>query len=88
MAEHTQWVVVERVQGEIEEEQLCAFLGANGITAHRRGEALRRTHGLVLDGLGQVEILVPPDQAEAARELLDRVRAGELELAEEVLPGE
>ncbi len=81
-------VVVATVQGEIEEQQLRTFLEANGISTVVRGEALRKTHAFVLDGLGAVEIMVAPEHAAAARELIARVEAGELELASEFLPAE
>lgn len=81
-----EWVVVETVQGLADEEQLLSFLAANGITASVQGEALRRTHGFTLDGLGAVRILVPAAQAATARELLERVHTGELALAEDELP--
>ncbi|MCU0303352.1 MAG: DUF2007 domain-containing protein [Thermoanaerobaculales bacterium] len=78
-------VIVATVQGEVEEQQLRAFLEANGIPTTVRGEALRKTHSFVLDGLGAVEVLVAPDDLEAAKDLLARVDAGELELADELL---
>ena len=79
-------VVVATVQGEIEEQQLRAFLEANGIPTLVRGEALRKTHAFVLDGLGAVEIRTAPEHVVAARDLLTKVDAGELELAGEFLP--
>ncbi|HSL18123.1 MAG TPA: DUF2007 domain-containing protein [Methylomirabilota bacterium] len=82
----TDFVVVTTVQGEVEEQQLRAFLEAHGIPTLVRGEALRKTHAFVLDGLGAVEILVAPEDLEAARDLVDRVAAGDLELASESLP--
>ena len=72
----TDWIVVHIAQGEFEEDQVRAFLEAHDIPTQVRGEALRKTHGLVLDGLGQVEVLVPPDRADDARDLLERVRSG------------
>lgn len=78
-------VAVATVQGEVEEQQLRSFLEAHGIPTVVRGEALRKTHAFVLDGLGAVTILVPSEHAEAARDLLARVDAGELELASEFL---
>ena len=66
--------------GEIEAQQIRAFLDAHGIPSQFRGEALRKTHGLTLDGLGQVEILVPEEFVEQARELLASADAGELAL--------
>ena len=78
-------VVVASVQGEIEEQQLRAFLEANGIPTLVRGEALRKTHAFVLDGLGAVEIMVALEHVAAARDLIAKVEAGELELAGEFL---
>ena len=48
-----------------------------------RGEALRKTHGLTLDGLGMVQILVRESDADPARELLAAVERGELALEED-----
>jgi len=79
-------VVVTTVQGEVEEQQLRAFLEANGIPTLVRGEALRKTHAFVLDGLGAVEIMVASEDAASARDLIAKVEAGDLELAEEFLP--
>ena len=76
------WVVVETVQGMADEHQVVAFLEAHGIPTSVRGEALRMTHGFTLDGLGEVRVLVPVEDAAAARDLLDRVRSGELALGE------
>ncbi len=42
------------VQGEFEEQALRTFLEANGIPTVVRGEALRKTHAFILDGLGAV----------------------------------
>jgi hypothetical protein len=85
---NTEPVVIAKVQGEVEEQQLRAFLAANGIPTLVRGEALRKTHAFVLDGLGAVEILVAPEHAAAARDLMDKADAGELELAGETLPAD
>ncbi len=78
-------VAVATVQGEFEEQQLRMFLAANGIPTVVRGEALRKTHAFILDGLGAVEIMVAPEHAAAARDLIAKVEAGELELASEFL---
>jgi len=72
-----EWIVVYTAQGEFEETQVRSFLAAHGIPTTIRGEALRKTHGLTLDGLGQVEILVAPEHADEARRLLDDAERGE-----------
>jgi hypothetical protein len=77
------YVVVSTVSGQFAEEQVRAFLEAQGIPTEVRGETLRSTHGLSLDSLGAVEILVPREQEEEARALLAAAESGELRLAEE-----
>lgn len=74
------YVVVSTVQGQFAEEQVRAFLEAQGIPTEVRGETLRATHGLSIDGLGAVEILVPREQEEEARALLAAAESGELRL--------
>jgi hypothetical protein len=76
-------VVVFTAQGEPEEQQVRSFLGAHGITTWVRGEALRKTHGLTLDGLGQVEIMVAAEDENEARALLAQAERGELALDED-----
>ena len=75
-------VAVFTAQGELEESQVRAFLAAHGIPTFSRGEALRKTHGLTLDGLGAVEILVAAEQADEARQLLAGAERGEFILDE------
>jgi hypothetical protein len=75
-------------QGEVEESQVRMFLEAHGIPAAGRGEALRKTHGFVLDGLGEVAIQVAAEHAEQARELLEAVERGDLSLEADQLPQE
>ncbi len=80
---HDDMVVVFTAQGEFEEHQVRSFLTAHDIPTVVRGEALRRTHGLTLDGLGQVEILVAPEHEAAARQLLSEVERGDFTLSDE-----
>jgi hypothetical protein len=80
------FVAVSRVQGQFAEGQMRAFLEANGIPTHVRGETLRMTHGISIDGIGSVEILVPGDKADEARDLLARAERGEFALAPESDP--
>ena len=77
-----EWIVVHTAQGEFEETQVRSFLRAHGIPTSTRGEALRKTHGLTLDGLGQVEILVAPKHAVDARALLAAADEGDLRISE------
>jgi hypothetical protein len=66
--------------GEIQAQQVQGFLAAGGISSQLRGESLRKTHGLTLDGLGTVEILVAEADEERARALLASAESGEFRL--------
>ena len=66
--------------GEIQAQQVRAFLEAAGIRSQLRGEALRNTHGLTLDGLGTVEILVSIADLDRARALLASAERGQFRL--------
>lgn len=72
--------------GEVHAQQVRAFLEASGISTIERGESLRHTHGLTVDGLGAVEILVPETDADRARALLASADAGQFRLADDVTP--
>ncbi len=68
---------VHKANGDIEAQQVKAFLAAHGVPCEFRGEALRMTHGFTLDGLGVVRICVPEPMVEKAKELLARAESGE-----------
>ena len=82
------FVAVSTVQGQFAEAQVRAFLEANGIPTQVRGETLRTTHGISIDGLGRVEILVPGDRADEARELLREAETGKFALVPDEHPDE
>jgi hypothetical protein len=62
--------------GEMHAHQVRTFLEAAGIRAAERGEALRHTHGLTLNGLGAVEIMVAESDLRRAHSLLASAEAG------------
>jgi hypothetical protein len=69
--------------GEIQAQQVQGFLEAAGIASISRGETLRTTYGLTLDGLGAVKILVAAADEERARELLASAEHGQFRLDED-----
>ena len=73
-------VCIHIADGEFAAQQIKAFLAVHDIPSEFLGEALRKTRGLTLDGLGAVKILVSEELADKARDLLARVQAGEMEL--------
>lgn len=82
MGEHAQRVFV--ANGEVHAQQVRGFLEAAGIATTVRGESLRHTHGLTLDGLGTVDILVSDADAAQAQALLDSAEAGQFRVADDV----
>jgi hypothetical protein len=68
--------------GEIHARQVRTFLEAAGISTAVRGESLRNTHGLTVDGLGAVEILVAESDVDQARALLQSAEAGDFRLGD------
>jgi hypothetical protein len=79
-------VCVHTVWGEFAAQQVKAFLLAHDVRCELRGEAVRNTHGLTLDGLGEVRIFVAERDADRARDLLEQVESGAWKLEE--VPGE
>lgn len=69
--------------GEIQAQQVRGFLAAAGIESELRGEALRKTHGLTIDGLGMVEIVVSKEDEDQARALLASAERGAFRLDED-----
>jgi Putative prokaryotic signal transducing protein len=74
------WRSVFTANGEIQAQQVLTFLEAAGISGELRGESLRKTHGLTLDGLGMVEVLVAAVDEDRARALLASAEGGEFRL--------
>jgi hypothetical protein len=66
--------------GQLQAELVRSFLQASGIGCMLRGEALSKTHGFTLDGLGRVEVLVAGTDEERARALMASAESGELRI--------
>ena len=86
MAESTSCVLV--ANGQLQAELVRSFLQGSGIGSILRGEALSKTHGLTLDGLGRVEVLVARVDEDRARELIASAERGELEITEDADAGQ
>lgn len=69
--------------GEIQAQQIQSFLEAEGIPSELRGESLRKTHGLTVNGLGRVDVVVSRDDEARARELLASAERGLFRLDED-----
>ena len=69
------WAHLTDVQGRYEADILKGYFGSNGIEVETFQETLgQHIYPTTLDILGNVQIFVPKEQAEAARKLLDEYR--------------
>ena len=66
------FVVVEVVYGETKAHILKAHLESEGIPVLLKYESLGRVTPLLIDGLGEIQIKVPAEFAEEAKQILQQ----------------
>ena len=73
------WELLTEVQGRLEAEFIKSYLGSQGIESELFQESVgHHIYPVSIDGLGRVQIFVPKEQAQEARQLLDEYNnAGE-----------
>lgn len=70
------WVEIEVVNGEIQAEIIRGLLEAQGISVLLSKEGAGRALGLSVGRLGETLIMVPSNQKESARQILQDYYAG------------
>ncbi len=65
-----EWVVVIAVSGMIRADIIRGRLETENIPVKLRFESAGKIYGLTVDGLGEVEVLVPAEYREQALEIL------------------
>ncbi|MBM3189607.1 MAG: DUF2007 domain-containing protein [Chloroflexi bacterium] len=70
MSTEAEWAVIYVSQGPLVAEVVKSKLESYAVPVFLRYEAIGRTLGLTVDGLGKVEVLVPVSRAAEARDLL------------------
>jgi hypothetical protein len=78
MAEE-EWVLVDRVPGQLQAEILRGLLEAQGITVWLNQEGAAHAYAVSVGTMGLVEILVPTSMVEKARQILDAYYRGDYE---------
>ncbi|NIO29565.1 MAG: hypothetical protein GTO29_13540 [Candidatus Latescibacteria bacterium] len=63
-------VEVWKAQGETEAQIIRSVLEGDGIESMLSGESVRLTHGITVDGLAEVKILVREEDETRAREVI------------------
>jgi hypothetical protein len=74
-----EWVLVEKVQGQLQAEILKGLLEAQGIMVWINQEGAARAYAVSVGTLGMVEILVPTSAVEQARQVLEAYYRGDFE---------
>ena len=72
-------IKVYTAAGELDAEMVKGFLEAQGIKVLLVQESIGRTYGLTVGMLGEVQLLVPNDQAEEARNIIEEMEDGNFE---------
>ncbi len=71
MAKKSDFVAITTVQGEVRANIIKSHLEAEGIPVYLKYEGVGRIYGILADGMGEVQIMVPADCAEEARQIIE-----------------
>ena len=77
------WELVITVSGELQADLIRNLLEAQGIEVFLNQEGAGRAYGLTVGPMGEVQVLVPEDQSEEARQIVDDFYAGKFESDED-----
>lgn len=77
------WELVTEVSGELQANLLRNLLEAQGIKVFLNQEGAGKAYGLTVGPMGQVQVLVPENQIQNARQIVDEYYAGNFEENEE-----
>ncbi len=72
-----EWVLVDKVQGQLQAELLKGLLEAQGIRVWLNSQGASRAYAVTVGTLGLVEILVPTNDAEQAKQVLEAYYRGD-----------
>ncbi len=77
------WELITTVSGELQADLLRNLLEVQGIKVFLSQEGAGRAVGLTMGPMGEVQVLVPENQSEAARQIVDDFYAGKFESSED-----
>lgn len=72
-----EWVLVDKVQGQLQAEIIKGLLEAQGIMVWLNPQGAARAYAVTVGTLGAVELLVPSSEAEQARQVLEAYYRGD-----------
>ncbi len=74
-----EWVVVEKVEGQLQAEIMKGLLEAQGIRVWLNQQGLAHAYAVTVGSLGLVQILVPNTQVDQAKQVLEAYYRGDYE---------
>lgn len=74
-----EWILVDRVQGQLQAEILRGLLEAQGMRVWLNQEGAAHAYAVAVGTLGMVEILVPTSEVANARKVLEAYYRGDFE---------
>lgn len=77
MDKESSFVVITKVQGELMANVLKSHLESEGIPVILKYESLGRVYGIIVDGIGEVSILVPQEHVKEARNIIEPLDVNE-----------
>jgi hypothetical protein len=77
-----EWVVVDRVQGQLQAEILKGMLEAQGIMVWLNSQGAAHAYAVSVGSMGAVELMVPSSAVEQTRQILDAYYRGDFENTE------
>lgn len=82
--DNKKWVVAAKVAGELQAELLRGLMEAQGLSVHLAIEGAARAIGITIGSFGEVDIMVPEADLQAAQDIITRYKAGEFEDSEDI----
>jgi hypothetical protein len=74
-----EWILIEKVEGQLQAEIIRGFLEAQGITVWVNPQGASHAYAVTVGTMGMVEILVPSSSAEHARQVLEAYHRGDFD---------
>jgi len=74
-----EWVLVDKVQGQLKAEIIKGLLEAQGIMVWLNAQGAARAYAVSVGTLGAVELLVPSSAADHARQVLEAYYRGDFD---------
>jgi hypothetical protein len=74
-----EWVLVEKVQGQLQAEIIKGLLEAQGIMVWLNQQGAAHAYAVSVGTLGRVELLVPSSSFEQAKQVLEAYHRGDFD---------